>query len=58
MSIKFLVFLVGGVFGAFGGGESADFIFMGAGIFLLLLVHVGPKRSILVHFGLPRMSIP
>ena len=36
MSIKFLV-LGGGVFGVFGGGgRSADFIFMGAGIFLSL----------------------
>ena len=32
MSIKFLV-LAGGVFWVWGGG-SADFIFMGAGIFL------------------------
>ena len=35
MSIKFLVFFGGGYFG-FGGGGSADFIFMGAGIFLTL----------------------
>ena len=34
MSIKFLV-SGGGYFG-FGGGRSADFIFMGAGIFLTL----------------------
>ena len=39
MSIKFLVW-GGGVFGVlwfwgFGGGGSADFIFMGAGIFLI-----------------------
>ena len=33
MSIKFLV-LGGGVFWVFGGGGSADFIFMGARIFL------------------------
>ena len=33
MSIKFLVLGGGGNFG-FGGGGSADFIFMGAGIFL------------------------
>ena len=34
MSIKFLVFGGGGNFGFFlGGGGSADFIFMGAGIF-------------------------
>ena len=33
MSIKFLV-LGGGNFGFGGGGGSADFIFMGAGIFL------------------------
>ena len=35
MSIKFLV-LGGGYFGLGGGGGSADFIFMGAGIFLNL----------------------
>ena len=35
MSIKFLV-LGGGYFG-FGGGGSADSIFMGAGIFLIFL---------------------
>ena len=33
MSIKFLV-LGGGYFGFWGGGGSADFIFLGAGIFL------------------------
>ena len=33
MSIKFLV-LEGGVFWVLGGGGSADFIFMGARIFL------------------------
>ena len=33
VSIKFLVLGGGGYFGFFGGG-SADFIFMGAGIFL------------------------
>ena len=33
MSIKFLV-LGGGYFGVWGGGGSADFIFMGARIFL------------------------
>ena len=33
MSIKFFV-LGGGEFGVWGGGGSADFIFMGAGIFL------------------------
>ena len=33
MSIKFLVLGVGGILGFLGGG-SADFIFMGAGIFL------------------------
>ena len=36
MSIKFLV-LGGGVFWVLGGGGSADFIFMGAGIFLIVL---------------------
>ena len=35
MSIKFLV--LGGGFGFWGGGGSADFIFMGAQIFLMLL---------------------
>ena len=34
MSIKFLVSGGGGYFGFLGGGGSADFIFMGAGIFL------------------------
>ena len=34
MSIKFLV-LGGGVFWVWGGGGSADFIFMGAGISLI-----------------------
>ena len=34
MSIKFLV-LGGGVFCVLGGGGSADFIFMGARIFLI-----------------------
>ena len=34
MSIKFLV-LGGGVFWVWGGGGNADFIFMGAGIFLI-----------------------
>ena len=33
MSIKFLVLGGGGILGL-GGGGSADFIFMGAGIFL------------------------
>ena len=40
MSIKFLV-LGGGYFGFWGGGGSADFIFMGARIFLKL----GPWHS-------------
>ena len=34
MPIKFLVLGGGGVFWVFGRGESADLIFMGAGIFL------------------------
>ena len=34
MSIKFRVLGGGGYFGFFGGGGSADFIFMGARIFL------------------------
>ena len=34
MSIKFLVLGGGGYFGFWGGGGSADFIFMGARIFL------------------------
>ena len=38
MSIKFLVLGGGGYFG-FGGGGSADFIFMGAGIFLKIYGH-------------------
>ena len=39
MSIKFLV-LGGGYFGFWGGGGSADFIFMGARIFLNLINNV------------------
>ena len=35
MSIKFRV-LAGGEFWVLGGGGSADFIFMGAGIFLII----------------------
>ena len=35
MSIKFLVLGRGGVFWVWGEGGSADFIFMGAGIFLI-----------------------
>ena len=35
MSIKFLVLRGGGVFWVWGGGGSADFIFMGARIFLI-----------------------
>ena len=34
MSIKFLVLGGGGILGFFWGGGSADFIFMGARIFL------------------------
>ena len=36
MSIKFLVLGGGGILGFGGGGGSADFIFMGARIFLIL----------------------
>ena len=36
MSIKFLVLGGGGILGLGGGGGSADFIFMGARIFLIL----------------------
>ena len=43
MSIKFLVLGAGGYFGFWGGGGSADFIFMGARIFL---IH-GPFEQIL-----------
>ena len=39
MSIKFLVLRGGGYFGFFWGGGSADFIFMGAGIFLIRVLH-------------------
>ena len=40
MSIKFLVFWGGGVFwGLGGGGGSADFVFMGARMFLIWRVH-------------------
>ena len=37
MPIKFLVLRGEGVFGFFFRGEKADFIFMGAGIFLIIL---------------------
>ena len=36
MSIKFPVLGGGGILGFWGGGGSADFIFMGARIFLIL----------------------
>ena len=39
MSIKFLV-LGGGYFGFGGGGGSADFIFMGARIFLIFSIAI------------------
>ena len=39
MSIKFLV-----LWGGFGGGRSADFIFMGARIFLIKGYHCGRKH--------------
>ena len=40
MSIKFLVFFRGGgVILGFGGGGSADFIFMGTGILLTFHTH-------------------
>ena len=39
MSIKFLLLGGGGYFGFWGGGGSADFIFMGARIFLKNLCH-------------------
>ena len=44
VSIKFLVLGGGGIFG-FGGGGSADFIFMGAGIFLSIAAIVSGYRS-------------
>ena len=47
MSIKFLLLGGGGVFWVLGGG-SADFIFMGAGIFLIL------KRDFSVHGFWPK----
>ena len=47
MSIKFLVFF-GGVFWVWGGGGSADFIFMGARIFL--------TKAILSNLLLPLSS--
>ena len=37
MPIKFLVLGGGGILGFWGGGESADFIFMGRRIFLILV---------------------
>ena len=43
MSIKFLVLGGGGVFWVFGGGGSADFIFMGAKIFLKLSEEENPQ---------------
>ena len=49
MSIEFLVFLGGGILGFGGGGGSADFIFMGARIFLT--VRLGQKRRTLLTTG-------
>ena len=49
MSIKFLVLGGGGVFWVLGGGGSADFIFMGARIFLTL--NYEAKREPQRRFG-------
>ena len=52
MSIKFLVLGGGGILGFFGGG-SADFIFMGAGIFLTFqeLSQIASKLSAPSNLG-------
>ena len=48
VSMKFLVLGGGGILGFFGGGGgSADFIFMGAGIFLR------KKPCKVIHYFLP-----
>ena len=51
MSIKFLVLGGGGILGFFGGG-SADFMFMGARIFLIeVLLLIDPRESIHANWG-------
>ena len=45
MSIKFLVLGGGGILGFGGGGGSADFIFMGARIFLTMVRKLGFQGS-------------
>ena len=51
MSIKFLVLGGGGGILGFGGGGSADFIFMGARIFLLFFVLIDLKCFKLSSFA-------
>ena len=55
MSIKFLV-LGGGILGFSFGGGSADFIFMGARIFLVLCGPMGTDLSILLPWEFPSYS--
>ena len=45
MSIKFLILGGGGVFWVLGGGGSADFIFMGARIFLSGVWYLFPSST-------------
>ena len=45
MSIKFLIFLRGGLFWVVLGGGSADFICMGAGIFLKYISSTHPVEQ-------------
>ena len=57
MSRKFLVLGGGGVFWVFFGGGSADFIFMGAGIFLIVIIvlimitHTRSKKMVPLEGG-------
>ena len=55
LSIKFRVLGGGGILG-FGGGGSADFIFMGAGIFLMFAI-LTRKCSFALFFAFARICV-
>ena len=57
MSIKFLV-LGGGILGLGGGGGSADFIFMGTGIFLIDSEALLQNRASLSHRPMTTSAAP